>query len=274
MSLDADQLFALLPAVYRTRDATNGGQLQALFAVMAAQSGIVEDNIQQLYDDQFVETCAPWVIPYIGDLIGYNSIYEVASASSDSRAEVANTIGYRRRKGTLLALEQLSMDVSGRAVVVVEEFRRLITTESMRHVRPRHDATVNLRRGRALDRLGTAFDVCNRTIDVRRIAPRVRDVPDPDTAPLDIALHGPGRFNIPDIAIHLWRWQSWPVTNAPAFVVGGGRYMFSPLGNNMPLFSKPTVRIAFTSLATRLDVPEPIGRHELPGCYGPAAASC
>ena len=115
MSLDADQLFALLPAVYRTRDAAGGGQLQALFAVMAAQSAIVEDNISQLYDDQFIETCAPWVIPYIGDLIGYNSIYEVAAASSDSRAEVANTIGYRRRKGTLLALEQLAMDVSGRA---------------------------------------------------------------------------------------------------------------------------------------------------------------
>ena len=46
--------------------------------VMAAQSGIVEDNIKQLYDDQFIETCAPWVIPYIADLIGYNSIYEIA----------------------------------------------------------------------------------------------------------------------------------------------------------------------------------------------------
>ncbi|HEX2746110.1 MAG TPA: hypothetical protein VHN16_17155 [Streptosporangiaceae bacterium] len=272
MSLDADQLFALLPAVYRTRDAVNGGQLQALFAVMAAQSGIVDDNIQQLYDDQFIETCAPWVIPYIGDLIGYNSIYEIASASSDSRAEVAHTIGYRRRKGTHLALEQLSMDISGRAIVVVEEFSRLITTESMRHVRPRHDATVNLRRGRALDHLGTAFDVSNRTVDVRRIAPRVRTIPDPDTAPLDIALHGPGRFNIPDIAIHMWRWQSWKVTDAPAFVVGGGRYMFSPLGNNTPLFSNPPMRNAFTSLATRLDVPQPIGRRELPGFYGPTGS--
>jgi hypothetical protein len=271
MSLDAEQLFALLPAVYRSRDAANGGPLQALYAVMAAQSGIVENNIQQLYDDQFIETCAPWVIPYIGDLIGYNSIYEVASASTDSRAEVAHTIGYRRRKGTLVALEQLSMDVCGRAVVVVEEFRRLITTESMRRVRPRHDATINLRRGRALDRLGTAFDVCNRTIDVRRIAPRVRAIPDPDTAPLDIALHGPGRFNIPDIAIHLWRWQSWPVAEAPAFVVGGGRYLFSPLGNNMPLFPAPRARTAFTP-TTRAEVPHPIGRHELSSFYGPAGS--
>lgn len=262
MSLNADQLFALLPAVYRTRDAQNGGPLQALFAVMAAQSGIVEENIRQLYDDQFIETCATWVIPYIGDLIGYNSIYEVVSASFDSRAEVANTIGYRQRKGTLLALEQLAMDVSGRSAYVVEEFKRLITTESMRLVRPKHVTTVNLRNLGALDRLNTAFDTENRTIDVRRIAPRLRVPANPDPAPLDIALHGPGRFNIPDIAIHLWRSKSRPVISAPAYVVGGGRYMFSPLGQDIPLFSQPPLRSSFSRLTTRIDMPEPIDRYE------------
>jgi len=140
VSLDAKALYTLLPAVYRTRDAANGGQLQALFAVMAAQSAVVEENITQLYDDQFIETCAPWVIPYIADLLGYNSIYEIAAASSDSRAEVANTIGYRQRKGTLLALEQVTADISGRATLAVEQFRRLITTVSMRLVDPGHDA--------------------------------------------------------------------------------------------------------------------------------------
>ena len=240
MSLDAKALYALLPAVYRTRDAAGGGQLQALFAVMAAQSAIVEDNVNQLYDDQFIETCAPWVIPYIADLIGYNSIYEIAVAGPGRRAEVANTIGYRQRKGTLLALEQVSADSSRRATLAAERFRRLITTESMRHVEPCHDATVSMRDGRALDLLGTAFDVTNRTIDVRRIAPRIRSVADPDTTPLDIALHGPGRSNIPDIAVHLWRWQSWAVTDAPAAVVGGGRYRFSQLGHDMPIFSSPS----------------------------------
>jgi hypothetical protein len=268
MSLDAEQLYALLPAVYRTRDEASGGQLQALFAVLAAQSGIVEQNIQQLYDDQFIETCAPWVIPYIADLVGYNSIYEIAAASSDSRSEVANTIGYRRRKGTLLALEQLSTDISGRAAVAVEEFRHLITTESMRHVRPRHDATVSLRDGRALEAAGTPFDVLNRTIDVRRIGPRARRAADPDTAPLDIALHGPGRSGIPDVALHLWRWQSWPVTDAPAFVLGGGRYLFSPLGHDMPLFGVPPLRASFSRLTTRTDVPQPIARAQLASFYG------
>jgi len=271
MSLTAQQFYALLPAVYRTKDAPTG-QLQALFEVLAAQSAIVEDNIEQLYTDQFIETCAPWVIPYIGDLIGYNSIYEIAAATADSRAEVANTIGYRRRKGTLIALEQVSIDVSGRPAVAVEEFLRLITTQSMRHVRPDHDATVDLRDQQALDQFGTAFDEQNRTIDVRRIAPRFRTVSKPDTAPLDIALHGPGRFNIPDIAIHLWRWQSQQVTAQPASIVGGGRYKFSPLGNDMPLFSKRALPPSFSALITRTDVPQPIGRHELATFYGTDAS--
>jgi hypothetical protein len=280
MSLNAEQLFALLPAVYRNRDGDIGNPLQSLYAVLAQQLGIVEDDIQQLYDDQFIETCAPWVIPYIGDLIGYNSVYEIA-ATSDSRAEVANTIGYRRRKGTLLALEQVAADVSGLTAVAVEEFRRLITTESMRLVRPRHDSTLNLRRTSALDRINTAFDPTSRTTDVRRIAPRLRIAPDPDPAPLDISLHGPGRFNIPDIAIHLWRLKIRPVANAPAFPVGPGHFMFSPLGANLPLFSQPPVRASFSGLTTRIDVPEPIDYIELarslshadsPQFYGPAAS--
>ena len=155
MSLDADQLYALLPAVYRTRDAAAGGQLRALFGVLAAQSDIVARNIRQLYDDQFIETCDPWVIPYIGDLIGYNSVYELA-AVTDTRAEIANTIGYRRRKGTKIALQQAATDVSGRAAVVVEQFPLLITTQSMRYPRPGHNATVSMRNGPGLRLLSQA----------------------------------------------------------------------------------------------------------------------
>lgn len=281
MSLNADQLFALLPTVYRTRDAALGDPLQAFYAVLAQQFGIVEDNIEQLYDDQFIETCAPWVIPYIGDLIGYNSIYEIAGASFDSRAEVANTIGYRRRKGTLLALEQLSADVSGRAAFAVEEFRHLVTTESMRHLRPCHASTVNIRRSAALSRVGTPFDAASRSIDVRRIAPRLRTAVTPDPTPLDITLHGPGISNIPNVAVHLWRWKSRPVVDAPAFSVGEGRYMFSPLGQDIPLFSQPEIRSSFSGLTTRMDVPQPIERNEFarslrlpdsPQFYGPSAS--
>ena len=263
MSLTPDQLYALLPAIYRTRDAENGEPLKALLSVIYEQGAILEENIRQLYDDEFIETCAPWVIPYIGDLVGSDAVYEIAGATSGRRAEVANTIGYRRRKGTLLALEQVSMDVSSRPAAAVEYFHHLITTESMHHIRAHHTATANLRNGAHLDTIGTAFDKLNRTIDVRRIAPRLRDITTPDTAPLEVNLHGPGRFNIPDIGIYLWRWISFSVTKAPAFKIDSRRYMFSPLGQNSPLFNSVATRDSFSHLTTRLDVPQPISRREL-----------
>jgi len=283
VSVDADQLYALLPAFYRTRDAAAGGQLRALFGVLAAQSDIVAHNIRQLYDDQFIETCDPWVIPYIGDLIGYNSVYELA-AVTDTRAEVANTIGYRRRKGTKIALQQAAIDVSGRAAMVVEQFPLLITTQSMRYPRLGHNATVSMRNSPGLRLLSKSssngladspFDVAaRRTVDVRRIAPRARQAASPDTTPLDIALHGGGRANIPDVAVHLWRWQAFEVTAAPAFPVdgaGGGRYKFSPLGNDVPLFSPRRLPASFTALLTRDNVPQPITRAELSGFYASGA---
>jgi hypothetical protein len=262
MSLNATQIYALLPAIYRIRDIENGQPLLALCTVIAEQAAILEENVQQLYDDAFVETCAPWVVPYIGDLVGCDAIYEIG-ATAGTRAEVANTIGYRRRKGTLLALEQVALDVSGLPAAAVEFFKRLITTESMRHVRPHHEAWLNLRHGLQLERIETAFDTTNRTVDVRRIAPRNRVAADPDPIPLDIDLHGGGRFNIPDIGVYLWRWQYFPVEKAPAFPVDGARYMFSPLGQDMPLFNAMPPRASFSRLTTRLDVPQPILRREL-----------
>jgi hypothetical protein len=270
----ADRLYELLPAIYRVRDAENGMPLRALMQVIAGQAAVLQDNIRQLYDDEFIETCAQWVIPYIGDLLGATPVYQVGSATSRRRAEVANTIGYRRRKGTLLGLDQVAADVSGRPALAVEFFKRLITTESMRHVRPKHEANVNLRAGSRLDRLAGPFDTLNRTVEVRRIAPRIRPATDPDAAPCDVALHGGGKYNIPDIGICLWRWKPDQALNAPAFQVDGRRYLFSPIGHDMPLFNLPAPRASFSGLTTRLDVPQPISRREFfddpAAFYGPS----
>ncbi|MGC2606450.1 MAG: hypothetical protein WA419_12935, partial [Silvibacterium sp.] len=239
-----------------------GAPLQAFMAVLAEQLLLIEDNLQQLYADEFIETCASWVIPYIGDLVGSNGIYQIDSAAYGSRAEVANTIGYRRRKGTLLALDQIAMDVSGMPARGVEEFKRLITTESMRLVRPLHDTTVDLRHVEQLYRFGTAFDKLNRTIDVRRIAPRNYAPVYPDPTALDIVLHGGGKSNIPDLTMYLWRWQPYMLQNAPGCRIDSRRCMCSPLGQNIPLFNNRADRVSFERLTTRYDVPQPIGRRE------------
>jgi hypothetical protein len=269
-------IYALLPSIYRARDDLLGDPLASFYSVLESQYAIVKDNLLQLYDDQSIETCAPWVIPYIGALIGFDPAYTVALAGADSRAEVANTIGYRRRKGTRIALEQMTHDVSGRTTMAIEEFRRLITTLSLRDVRKNHSATAELRRGRDWEDQFGPFTRLNRLVDVRRIAPRLLGrstitsmtsggaVP-PDSRPLDIAMHGPGRYNIPDIAVWMWRWQSWTVSNAPAFSLAAtgnsSGYQFSTLGGPIPLFQAAVGKPQpFTRLTHQADVPEPIRR--------------
>src|SRR5512142_472725 len=128
-------MYGLLPAIYRIRDAEQGEPLKALLAVIAEQASLVEENLDQLYDDQFIETCADWVTPYIGDLIGYRALHGVARGVASPRSEVANTIRYRRRKGTASMLEQLARDVTGWDAAVVEFFERLGWNQYMNHTR-------------------------------------------------------------------------------------------------------------------------------------------
>ena len=82
MSTDARQLLELLPAIHRIHDAEIAGQaglkrgpLEELMAVIAQQLALMEENIEQSYDDLFIETCANWVTPDIGDVIGYQSLH-------------------------------------------------------------------------------------------------------------------------------------------------------------------------------------------------------
>jgi hypothetical protein len=44
--------------------------LRKLLGVVAAQLEVLRTDLAQIYDDQFIETCAEWVLPYIGDLVG------------------------------------------------------------------------------------------------------------------------------------------------------------------------------------------------------------
>ena len=245
MSFDAERLYELLPAIYRVRDAEQGEPLRALVAVIAEQIGVLEENLEQLYDDTFIETCADWVVPYIGDLIGYRTLHGVAPEVSSPRAEVAHTIGFRRRKGTASMLEQLARDVTGWNARVVEFFQLLATTQYMNHLRPKNRYGPDLRRWRDLEHLDGPFDSLAHSVEVRRIA------------------SGGGRYNIPNIGIFLWRLDAYPLTDSPAAQLDTRRYLFSPLGNNTPLFTLPEIEDEITHLAEPINVPMPIGRRTL-----------
>lgn len=244
-----ERIYNLLPAIYRIRDVAQGEPLRALLAIIEGEMDLLERDMDGLYDDWFIETCAEWVVPYIGDLLGVCHLHSVDSAGIFSqRAHVANTLRLRRRKGTAPVLEQLARDVTGWPARAVEFFERLITNQHVNHVWPHNRTTVNLRDGNALELLGGPFETAAHTVEVRRIA-------------IDR-----GKYNIPNIGLFLWRLQPYFVvqsTPRPVADPDDGRYRFSPLGNDIPLFNRPQTETEMTHLAEEINVPGRLRRRAL-----------
>jgi hypothetical protein len=243
-SLTADRLYKLLPAVYRIRDEREGRPLFELVSLIARELEALEENVEQLYDDQFIETCDTWVPSYIGDLIGYRPLHGVAATVRSPRAEVANTIGYRRRKGTAAMLEQLARDVTDWPARAVEFFEQLATTQYMNHVRLHAPATASVRSTPRMIQLGGPFNAVAHTAEMRR----------PEG--------GSGRYNIPNIGIFLWRLQPFRLSNVPLTPdpgdATGRRFRFNPLGADQPLFRKPLTETVISHIAEPANVPDPI----------------
>jgi len=125
----ADRLWQLLPRVYRRLDGDDPnvtGPLQELLTRIGVQVAVVRRSIDRLWADQSIETSDDWVIPYIGDLLDTNLVNGLDPRGQ--RLDVAKTIHYRRRKGTLAILEEIARDVTGWDAHVVEAFRRLSRT--------------------------------------------------------------------------------------------------------------------------------------------------
>jgi hypothetical protein len=119
------KLWGLLPAVYRTEDAPPGesGPLRALLNRIGAETATIRRSIDRLWENQSIETCDDWVVPYIGDLLATRLVSCLDARAQ--RLDVAKTIYYRRHSGTLGVLEELAADIAGRDARAVEFFRRL-----------------------------------------------------------------------------------------------------------------------------------------------------
>jgi hypothetical protein len=227
------------------QDKQQRGPLKALLAVIAEQVAVLEEDLAQRYDDQFIETCAEWVVPYIGDLVGTRGLFVFPGAQFSQRAQVANTLASRRRKGTAAVLEQLARDMTGWDASVVEYFQLLATTQYLNHLRPENLSFADLRHSRLLDYLNSPFDRTAHTADVRNIESRR------------------GKHNIPNVGIFLWRLGSYSVTVAPAYKLSERRYLFDALGKNTQLYNNPEVEDEITHLAEPINVPMPLSRRVL-----------
>ena len=253
-----DRLYELLPAIYRIRDSAQGYPLQALLRVIAEQVNLVEDDINRVHDNWFIETAEDWAVPYIADLIGYRPVSDPGEAGSATtqegrqlyralipRREVANTIRYRRRKGTLALLELLANDVADWPARAVEFFKLLGWNQNINHQHLQRAHTVDLRQINALNLLDGPFDRLPHTVDMRRIN---------STRTL-------GRYNIPSVGVFVWRLKSYSVTKTQAFCLEGTHcFNFSILGQDTPLFIKPRPETDASHIAEELNLPAPIRR--------------
>jgi hypothetical protein len=254
----SDQLYQLLPAIYRLRDAERGEPLRALLAALAAQAGLVEADIARLYKNWFIETCDEWLVPYIGDLLGVRGLLPPERAGRSQRALVSNTLRYRRRKGTVPLLEQLAHDVAGWSARAVELLNRVAVIPHLDHPRPGLGVAANLRTLHDMALVGSAFDPLAYTPDVRlmsgtRRAPEL-DAERPVSRLGRLAGVGQARPNLPNLGLFIWRLKTYRVERATAFAQGGGRFSFNPLGLNIPLFNDPPTR-DFTRVAREHELP-------------------
>jgi hypothetical protein len=269
---DVDRLVRLVPTVHRMRDAETGGSLTSLLRVIGEQVEVIDEDIAQLYENWFIETCQPWVVPYIGDLIGYVPASPVTASHHASpeererelraavpRRDVAHTIGDRRRKGTLALLEDIARDAAGWPARAVEFYRLIGVYQSLDHLRLRRGRTVDVRAAEVLDRVDGPFDELAHTVSVARISSTQRRT----------------RYDIPMVGMYVWRLRPYSITHAPAFCIDRARnhYTFNVLAIDTPLLTKAVAEPARTHIADDSNVPAWIRRRALDArtsdYYGP-----
>jgi hypothetical protein len=257
MSNTRQSLYQRLPEIYRIKDSEQipPGQLEAWLDILDQTQSALQDNIDALYHDLFIDSCHDWVIPYIADLLGTSHL---SGEPWTLRADVARTIKHRRRKGTLGSIESLTYALSRWAVHTVELRDRVVWSQHLHHQRPDRfgepplpllieekqsisgavqGGTINLRDPALLSFYDGPFDPFAKIIDVK---------------PITI---GATRYNIPNLAIFIWRLQEYtlpvikplmvinerfeampavPLAGEAEFVTG---FEVHPLGEPMVLFN-------------------------------------
>jgi hypothetical protein len=240
----AQKLWQLLPELYRAEDSTEldrNGPLRELVERIGVQAAIVRRSIDRLWEDQSIETCDDWVIAYMAELLATNLVPGLDARGQ--RRDVAKTIYYRRRKGTVPQLEELAADLTGWDVRVVEFFRRLGRTRhrldpevggpgqerapqvaqglSGQLTRTAIGGTADLRSAYGARLAHTAFDELFHTADVRRGQGQT------------------GWHGIPRLGVFLWRIQSVPLEGVTPVrdATCENQFTFDPTGRDIPLFA-------------------------------------
>jgi hypothetical protein len=253
-----ERLYARIPAFYRQQDleiararspgldddeALARAPLRGLLQTVAEQVAAVRQDIDDLWDDFFLETADDWVVPYLGALVGTRLLPNPVGQTN--RQDVRNTLAWRRTKGTPAMLTGLARGTTGWRADVVEGFRTLAWTQHTEHVRPERALTPSLRDPVALARLATAADPFAHLPDLR-----------PPGRPGVVGRGAPaGRYDLRTAVFHLRPLQVFPLRGvtpaaaAPgaAAPAGARAYTFDPLHEEGPLFGVDAVPVEPTA---------------------------
>ncbi len=229
----SEKLWEMIPAIYRHEDglAEPPGALRALVEILAEQAAILRRSQDRLWEDQFIELCDAWAVPYISDLVATRLVSILNPRGR--KVDVAKTIYYRRRKGTPAILEELVSDIADWDGKLVEMFTRLARTRHALDPQPlelagRFSGTLpggwaDLRDPRAAERTGGPFEEYFHTPDFRQA--RGKD----------------GRYNLPKLVFFLYRLERFKVAGVTPFPIGndGLRFTMDPSGRDIPLYQWP-----------------------------------
>ncbi|HVN06242.1 MAG TPA: hypothetical protein VMT86_17590 [Bryobacteraceae bacterium] len=235
----AQRLYSHVPANYRAYDDEQGLPLLALLQVIAQQTANLRQDLDDLWDNFFIETCEDWAVPYIGQLIGANLLANPVTSSN--RLQVRDTIHWRRSKGTPAMLQSLAAEVSGWAMDFAEFFSSIAWAQNLNHIRLNRVVTPNLRDPYTLSLLGRASDPFAHAVDIR---------PSLDLDQPRIARGGsylgntawgtPGQYQIKNLGFFARRLQVFSVRGATPTAINSQVHTFDPLGRELPLFSEST----------------------------------
>lgn len=224
-----EKLWDLVPDIYRYQDGlgTPPGVLRSIIEILAEQAATVRRSNDRVWEDQFIELCDEWAVPYIGSLVGTRMLSD--KNKRGRRVDVAKTIYYRRRKGTPKVLEELISDISGWDGIMIENFHRLGRAHHGLDARPLPFAgrlTGTLPQGWADLREDGGSELADGPFEEYFHTPDMRFAKGLD-----------GRYGITKLAFYLYRLKCYQVDDVTPFRGGAGLlFTFDPSGRDIPLF--------------------------------------
>ena len=215
----ARRLYEAVPAMHRLPDEppTGRGDLQSLLEVLAVPLAVLRQSIQELHADLFIDTADDRMVPYLAEMVGTQLVFPDAESN---RRDVRGTVGWRRRKGTPAALEEMGGELTGQSVVLQEGWKRIQLAQDLNLVRADR-VVADLRPGIVAEQATGPLDALFHAVDVRQISATT------------------GRHHPRHVAHWLHPTITFPLREATAvdrtLADSDVRYALDPLGERRPL---------------------------------------